>query len=149
MERNTNPQKRYAEQLKLKAVQMHMESGYTLECISKIFGSSKSTIWRWINNFAEENAKEKKSMNESHPQSDAPNDTLAVVSLSKKEDNELSSDTDTISMVVAQSSAEEELVRLRQLLQKEKLRADAYEEMIDVAESRFNIAIRKKAGAKQ
>jgi len=29
------------------------------------------------------------------------------------------------------------------------LRADAYDEMINVAESKFNIAIRKKAGAKQ
>lgn len=34
-------------------------------------------------------------------------------------------------------------------LKKEKMRADFYEEMINVAEEQFNIPIRKKAGTKQ
>jgi transposase-like protein len=34
-------------------------------------------------------------------------------------------------------------------LKKEKMRADFYETMVDVAEEQFNIAIRKKAGTKQ
>lgn len=34
-------------------------------------------------------------------------------------------------------------------LKKEKMRADFYETMIDVAEEQFHIAIRKKAGTKQ
>lgn len=33
-------------------------------------------------------------------------------------------------------------------LKKEKMRADFYETMVDVAEEQFNIAIRKKAGTK-
>ena len=44
---------------------------------------------------------------------------------------------------------EMEVTRLQSQLKHERLRADAYEEMIHVAESRFNISIRKKAGAKQ
>ena len=35
------------------------------------------------------------------------------------------------------------------LLENEKLRAQAYDTMIDVAEEMFNIPIRKKAGTKQ
>ncbi|MDR0745588.1 MAG: hypothetical protein LBF17_03730 [Mediterranea sp.] len=34
-------------------------------------------------------------------------------------------------------------------LKREKMRADFYETMVDVAEEQFNISIRKKAGAKQ
>ena len=42
-----------------------------------------------------------------------------------------------------------EISRLKRELADESLRADAYNEMINVAEKRFNIPIRKKAGAKQ
>jgi hypothetical protein len=43
----------------------------------------------------------------------------------------------------------EELGRLRVKLQKAELRADLYDEMINVAERQFNIPIRKKVGVKQ
>jgi hypothetical protein len=42
-----------------------------------------------------------------------------------------------------------EVVRLQSELKGARLRADAYDEMINVAESKFNISIRKKAGAKR
>lgn len=42
-----------------------------------------------------------------------------------------------------------EVVKLRQELRKEKMRADAFDTMIDVAEEMFNIPVRKKAGTKQ
>jgi hypothetical protein len=42
-----------------------------------------------------------------------------------------------------------EAVRLQAELKGTRLRADAYSEMINVAESKFNVAIRKKAGAKR
>jgi hypothetical protein len=52
-------------------------------------------------------------------------------------------------------SDSEEIRELRQQLRKkelelkkEKMRADFYETMVDVAEEQFNISIRKKAGAK-
>ena len=46
-------------------------------------------------------------------------------------------------------SLQEKIASLEQQLKKEKLRADAYDTMIDIAEKKFNIPIRKKAGAKQ
>jgi len=42
-----------------------------------------------------------------------------------------------------------EVTRLHKELKDEKLRADAYDIMIDIAESKFNISIRKKAGARR
>ena len=42
-----------------------------------------------------------------------------------------------------------ELKRLRAQLKKAEIKAEAYDELINVAEAKFNIPIRKKAGAKQ
>lgn len=41
-----------------------------------------------------------------------------------------------------------EIKRLRKALEHESLRADVYDEMINVAEQQFGISIRKKAGTK-
>ncbi|MDR1369770.1 MAG: hypothetical protein LBJ72_06550 [Dysgonamonadaceae bacterium] len=46
-------------------------------------------------------------------------------------------------------SLQAEVVRLQAQLKAANLRADAYDEMINVAESKFKIAIRKKVGAKR
>lgn len=42
-----------------------------------------------------------------------------------------------------------EVTRLRKELRQEKMRAEALDTMIDVAEEMFNISVRKKAGTKQ
>ena len=42
-----------------------------------------------------------------------------------------------------------ELAKVKEELRKEKLRADAYDTMIDIAEDMFKVPIRKKAGAKR
>lgn len=42
-----------------------------------------------------------------------------------------------------------EVERLTKELSRASMRADAYDELIKVAEKKFNIAIRKKAGTKQ
>lgn len=42
-----------------------------------------------------------------------------------------------------------EVVRLRKELRQEKMRSEALDTMIDVAEEMFNIPVRKKAGTKQ
>ena len=42
-----------------------------------------------------------------------------------------------------------EITRLRKEVRQEKMRADALDTMIDVAEEMFNIQVRKKAGTKQ
>ena len=42
-----------------------------------------------------------------------------------------------------------EITRLKKELRQEKMRAEALDTMIDVAEEMFNIPVRKKAGTKQ
>ena len=42
-----------------------------------------------------------------------------------------------------------ELLTVKEELRKEKLRADAYDTMIDIAEDMFKVPISKKAGAKR
>ena len=44
---------------------------------------------------------------------------------------------------------ESELKKLRAALTEAEIKTEAYEELIKVAESKFGIRIRKKAGAKQ
>ena len=44
---------------------------------------------------------------------------------------------------------QEEVLRLKKELKQEKMRADAYDMMIDLAEDTFKIPIRKKSGAEQ
>lgn len=44
---------------------------------------------------------------------------------------------------------EQKVRRLEQELKQARLRADFYDEMINVAEKKFQIQIRKKAGAKR
>ena len=46
-------------------------------------------------------------------------------------------------------SLQSEVARLRKALREASMRADLYDEMINVAEKQFNISIRKKAGTKQ
>jgi hypothetical protein len=46
-------------------------------------------------------------------------------------------------------SLKAEIARLQAQLKYEQLRADAYDEMINVAESMFKIPVRKKVGAKR
>jgi hypothetical protein len=48
-----------------------------------------------------------------------------------------------------QETAEEKIARLEKELEDANLRADLYNEIINVAEKKFNIQIRKKAGTKQ
>ena len=42
-----------------------------------------------------------------------------------------------------------EITRLKKELRQEKMRAEALDTMIDVAEEMFNVPVRKKAGTKQ
>ena len=102
--------------------------------ISKIIPVSNWTISEWIRNFVAENPsyksermkqaeeKRKKKAIENSLQSPLPQDTQSLQS---------------------------EVARLRKALREASMRADLYDEMINVAEKQFNISIRKKAGTKQ
>ena len=111
-----------------KVIKLHKEKGYSGLQISKIIPVNPSTITRWIRIFAEE-----KPCVEELKQQKASTEPIHKA---------VASDDDI-------SSLRNEIARLKRELRAESLRADAYDEMINVAEKQFNVSIRKKAGAKR
>lgn len=91
-------------------------------CIKKSL--PRSTFCRWIRNF------------------ESSNQEMAEFMKRKRSPNAVESPDEV-------SALKSELSRLQGELKREKLRAHAYDTMIDVAEEMFNIPIRKKAGTKQ
>ena len=114
------------------AVNLYVKEGLSIRGISKIIPVGKSTIAKWIANFANDYPQEapimkKRSIKpapqiEQEPRTDLPEDVKAL---------------------------QEEVLRLKKELRHEKMRADAYDMMIDLAEDAFKIPIRKKSGAEQ
>ena len=121
---HTKKQKLYYEEV----VRLHREYGYGESRISKILPIGHSTVSRWIAIFVSENKEKFVRMKKQNP------DTVAAVV--NREDKDI-------------KSLQRELLRLQAQVKRESLRADAYEEMINVAESKFNISIRKKVGVKR
>jgi transposase len=111
-------------------IRLHYEHGYGSERISRILPISEHTASRWIAIFAAKNRKESVQMSKSKARP-------------KTEPAPGGSQVDDLKALQAEVS------RLKAQLKHEKLRADVYDEMINVAESMFKIPIRKKAGAKR
>lgn len=113
-----------------KAPKLYFKDGLGYRRISKLIPVAATTVKRWCVTFAEENGiqmeksvkKVQESTREIHNTTGIPDDLKAL---------------------------QAEVSKLQKELKEEKLRADAYDMMIDIAESKFNIAIRKKAGAKR
>lgn len=113
-----------------KAVKLYFTNGLGYLRISKIIPVSATTVKNWCITFAAENGitMEKKA-NEIRKRT-------TKTSVSTEVPNDI-------------KNLQAEVLRLQKELKQEKLRADAYDMMIDIAESRFNIPIRKKAGARR
>ncbi|MDR1645857.1 MAG: transposase [Tannerellaceae bacterium] len=111
-------------------IRLHYEHGYGAERISRILPISDCTASRWIAIFAVENERESVQMSKSK----AKLQTQPAPGGSRVDDLK---------------ALQVEVSRLQSQLKHEKLRADAYDETINVAESMFKIPIRKKAGAKR
>ncbi|MDR1632670.1 MAG: transposase [Dysgonamonadaceae bacterium] len=111
-----------------KVIKLHYDRGYGEDRISRILPIGHSTVSRWIRIFAAEN----------EIQSDV---------MQKKKTERQPSPVDI--QATDPQSLQAEVVRLRAQLQEERLRADAFDEMINVAESKFKISIRKKVGVKR
>ena len=107
-------------------IRLHYEEGYGEDKISQVLPIGHTTASRWIAIFAKEKGKIS-GTNMQKPQSTVPaqNGSEEVKELQKR---------------VKELEA--------QLLQAE-IKAEFYDEMINVAEAKFRIPIRKKAGAKQ
>ena len=102
--------------------------------IEKIIPVSNWTISEWIRNFVAENPSYK---SERMKQAEERRKKKAVL---ESVDSPMPSDMNSLKAEVA---------RLRKALKEESIRADLYNEMINVAEEQFKIPIRKKAGTKQ
>lgn len=100
-------------------------------------GVSKSVVQRWLSIFAGENLPEMKKKTSTPkrvtgthvPQSNIPSPQKSQVHKSE--------------------TSEEKIARLEKELEEARLRADLYDEIINVAEKKFDIQIRKKAGTKR
>ena len=126
MQLHTKKQKQYFEEV----IRLHDEKGYGEDRISRILPTGHSTVSGWTGIFAAENDKKSVQM----PKSKLKSQTLSSAT-----------DTEIKDVKVLQA----EVVRLQAQLKHKRLRADAYDEMINVAESRFKIAISKKVDAKR
>lgn len=111
---------------------MYYKEGLSYRHIAKIIPVSKTTIMRWIANFAEENLHKVPIMNKRSPKSESH--------VAQEPQKELPEDVKELQAEVA---------RLKKELRHEKMRADAYDTMIDLAEDAFKIPIRKKSGAER
>ena len=110
-----------------KVIEARLQNGYSVRRLTKIFPLSKHTIERWIANFAEDNpevpimgkrvVKPRPVIVEPEQRQELPDDVKAL---------------------------QAELLKVKEELRKERLRADAYDTMIDIAEDMFKVPIRKK-----
>lgn len=107
-----------------KVVEMH-QKGCIPSTISKKIKLDPDTICRWIRNFAAEN-----------------NPSEHAMKTAEVTDNKPPGHPNDI------TELKEKIRQLEKELKHERLRADVYDELINVAEENFKIQIRKKAGAK-
>jgi transposase len=125
MKYNTQKRRLYYD----KVIQLYRDEGLGRRKIAKIIPIWSNTISVWIRNFVDEN-----------PQYES--NIMKKNKSRKAEVTAVSKDSDVITM-------QREIARLSKALSQQTMRADAFDEMINVAERQFNIQIRKKAGAKQ
>lgn len=103
-------------------------TGMSIGRISKIIPVAETTIRRWCAKFA--------------PPTQQVYSTMKKTAHTKHSEQSQSLPQDVLSL-------QAELKKLRAQLVDAEIKAEAYNELIEVAESKFCIQIRKKAGAKQ
>jgi transposase len=110
-------------------IRLHEEEGYGVHKIAEVLPLGHSTVWRWIRKFAAENK--------------VKTEAMASTKKTKRASAEFDEGDEEIQSLKAELSA------LRDRLRQAEMRADLYDEIITVAEKRYKVEIRKKAGAKQ
>jgi hypothetical protein len=111
---------------------LYFEEGMDYRSISELLPVSFASIGYWIRNFAKEYKSKTKIMEAISNLDESSREESGKA----KGNTGSSKDTDSL---------EAEPASLREELKYQRLRADAYDEMINVAEEQFNIKIRKKA----
>ena len=117
-------------------VKAHLVNNVPVAQLSKNFGVSQMSIYRWIRIFADGKVLERRNQGTSDVK---PNPS----SMSKKFQKPVESETEELVRL------REENKRLAEALKMAEWMNHAKDVMIDEAEKMFNIPIRKKAGAKQ
>ena len=120
--------KKLRERKAKKAVELRSH-GLPLRSISKKIGLSKSTVWRMLRTFEPESGYEVEDMEE------------------KDRSDKRKSREHHLREEIARLKAE--LKETRKELDLQNLRADVLDEMINIAERKFEIKIRKKSGVKR
>jgi len=110
----------FSDEFKLSVVEEAISGTFSKSSICKKYSLTPAVLYSWIHIFA-------------------PEHKLKDIAMGKKS---LSENEEILALKRALQQKELELKR-------EKMRADFYETMVDVAEEMFNIDIRKKAGTKQ
>ena len=113
---------------------LYFNKGVGVTQITRQIPVARSMIYRWITKFAIENG-----LKESF---DMSKDIAKGQSQSTLKEGQ-SGSTDDVQVLRAR------IEELEEQLRHEKMRAEAYNTMIDLAESTFKVPIRKKSGAKR
>lgn len=122
-----------------KVLHLYFEERMCYRSISEILPVSFACVGYWVRNFAKQYKSE----------------TAIMEAISKLDEPSCEDDSikanDSINLIASKDtdSLATELAKLKEELKYQRLRADAYDEMINVAEEQFDIRIRKKVGAKQ
>jgi DNA-binding transcriptional regulator LsrR (DeoR family) len=108
-------------------IRLHYEEGYGQDRISRLLPIGHSTVSKWIAIFAKEEGK-----------------IFGTNDMRKPQKNTSSQVTND-----EVSKLQTRIKELEAQLLRAEIKAEAYDELINVAEAKFRIPIRKKAGAKQ
>lgn len=117
-----------------KVLKLHEEKGYSAQLISKLVPVAKQTVYNWLRI-----AQEEKENQET--------EAMAKKTASKETSTEETKQAESSPAYPKEAIAE--INKWKQQARYQEMRAEAFNKMIDIAESRFNISIRKKSGAKQ
>jgi len=124
---HTQKQQKYYNQV----IDLYFKGGYGARRIAKMLSISHNTVYSWIAIFAEEN------------------NISTSVRMNKKEQKQAVSVASSSDNIKDESELRAEIKRLEKELLQAQIKAEALDEMINVAEAKFNVPIRKKAGAKR
>jgi len=114
-------------------MKLYFQEGMRVTQICRALPLSRAILYQWIAIFAEQNP-QMASMRRVKEVKKVPNPSPGA-------------QAEELPKTVLELQAE--LKRLRAQLKRAEIKAEAYDELINVAEAKFNIPIRKKAGAKQ
>ena len=119
--------------LKEQIIKEYLEQGFGYRKLQEKYGISRTTICKWVQIYQGVHSLQRTSKQQNHYLRDM--DDPRKKRLPKKQ--------------ITALDLEKKIAALEKQLQWEKLRADALDTLINVAEDKLNIRIRKKSGSPQ